>query len=282
MGVLGIQSRLLFCEGHDQSLDRRLLNRLLDGTSTWTVLASGTKGGLGRFAQTYARLHGDPPWLAVRDRDFDLPPTETPGLSTPHGEGQRMRVLHRSAIENYLLDPKLIHQYWVEGSAGSAAEFRHPEGIETIQARIVRAARTLLPYQATRWALATLRDRQPRRLSTTWTGGSGHLPSVLTWEQCLADAMTLLKRSTGPELSASDLELEATRFQERFEDDAFWNASEHLVWFSGKDIAKQMQRDDPNLFGLDGFLSWAVPHLDWRVHPDLVSLANELANPLAS
>ena len=64
MGVLGAQSAVLFCEGTSDSLDQRLLGRLVDGlTPAWTIVPARTKTALRRFAEGYTRRERGGRWL---------------------------------------------------------------------------------------------------------------------------------------------------------------------------------------------------------------------------
>lgn len=280
MSVLGVAARVLFCEGPGSSLDLALMNRLLDGTMGWTVEPARSKNGLVRFAEGYVQ-RGGASWLAVRDRDFDQDPSDVPALLADPDRDRRVLCLHRSAVESYLLDAGLIARYWAESEATGRAHYRRPESPVSVESRIGRAARAICAYQAVRWALARVRDDRPRRPTTTWTGGSGHLPSDLGLEGCLHDAEALLRSGRGRDVGAElDTFQRWTReYLARFETEAFWRASGHLIWFSPKDIAKQMQRDDPNLFSLESYFLWAVGQMDWQHHPDLVDLAARLALP---
>lgn len=278
MGVLGPPGRVLFCEGKEDGLDQLVLSRLLEGAAGWTVVPTFSKSGYGSFAKGYLRSKDPASWSGVLDRDFDLRPPDAPQLLSDPRDRSVWR-LHRAEIENYLLDPDLIAAYWREGEAGGKPEFRRAESPAQIRARIEAAARALVSYEATRWALATLRDRQPRRLTTTWRG-SGDPPPVaeLSLDECTRRAGAMLTEH--PPLRLQDLERETGALVERFECEEFWRSSSHLVWFSGKDIAKQIQRQDPDLFNLSGgYLKYAAQNFDWTAHPDLVELSQRLREP---
>ncbi len=276
MGVLGKSSRLIFCEGGDQSLDRRLVNRLLDGRADWTVIPGGSKSGLARFAEGYLSHVRSRSWIVLQDRDFDQWPSELPTLE--QAESGKLVRLHRSEVESYLLDPALIHRYWVEGSAGPRAEFRHPRPPDEIRIMLRHAAESLAPYQAIRWGLAAARGQQGRRISSTWTRGNGDLPSpeALSWEACLESARGQISAMPSSSSLLDTLEAEASRVHARFLEEDFYSSERYLVWFNAKDIQKQVQRERPELFSLKAYFDWAVDQLDWSTHPDLRELAGLL------
>lgn len=278
MGVLGPPGRVLFCEGKEDGLDQLVLSRLLEGAAGWTVVPTFSKSGYGSFAKGYVGSKNPRTWVAVLDRDFDVRPPDGPVLlSDPRDQG--VWRLHRAEIENYLLDPDLIAGYWREGESSGKAHFRHAESAVQIRDRIEAAARALIFYEATRWALATLRDRQPRRLATTWRrSGDPPTGAALGLEACLQGAKELIEDRRAP--SGQDLERETSALVERFVGEDFWRNSGPLVWFSGKDIAKQIQRQDPDLFNLSGeYLKYAAQNFDWTAYPDLVELSQRLREP---
>jgi hypothetical protein len=73
---------------------------------------------------------------------------------------------------------------------------KNSPGIEDISAWIENAAKSLLEYQAVRWALADLLQSSTSRtqLKTTWTGASGKLPKSLALPDCKNAAVELIKQ----------------------------------------------------------------------------------------
>lgn len=277
-----VAKNVLFCEGLPEgSLDKPLLSRLMGTQLGWTIEAGGTKEGLARYAQGYLASGEGRRWLVVRDRDFDQEPPPEPSLLPDPRTTKNVVCLWRTSVESYLLDPGLIHRYWAEGREGGRAEFRNPETRDQIQDRIRRAAGDLVPYQSLRWALATLRRDQPRALSNTWTEGSGHLPPKedLRWEQGLRRAQDLVQSARPLGLDPTAVLRLAEGFRDRFAAPSFLDSEQPLIWFSPKDLIKQMQRQDPNLFGLQDYLAWAVGQFDPAAHRDLHELATRLQQP---
>ena len=138
------------------------------------------------------------------------------------------------------------------------------------------AARQLLPYQSARWALARLKpadaDRWPE-IRSTWTEGSGHLPSSLDESRCLDEANTLVREFTDATAQVSEAKLVENykRFFGRFSAVTFLSQGEFLIWFHGKDLQKAMQRLRRNSISLKHFFAWAVDNLDWTQHADIQS-----------
>jgi len=283
MTVVAGVKRILFCEGqgdpdHPSGLDTRLLNRLLQGKPPGTVIQpAGGKYQMRAFIR--GRLAGEGAqanYLAFRDRDFDAQPTPDASL-IPFRSGQPIYMPYRAAVENYLIDASLIDNYWNEQS--TAPNWKHGPcpGVGQIASWIDEAADLLIAYQATRWALASLKpgDRWPE-ISTTWTRGSGYLPSSLNEEDCLNEAKTLVNdfRSQTAGVSETGLEINFRSFLERFSAEGFLNHQEYLVWFHGKDLKKAMQKLRLQGISLDHFLGWSVENFDWEQHRDLRELAS--------
>jgi len=290
MGVVGGQTKLIFCEGEwepDQpkSLDERLLNRLLSGKPPTVVIEpAGGKFQLRAFIQgrlaAQRALRPLPSYLAFRDRDFDAQPTPIVSL-IPYRSGQPIFMSHRSAIENYLIDVALLHQYWNAHSNAPSWKHGPSPGENDLRTWVDEAARQLIAYEAVRWALASLKksDRWPE-LRTTWTKGSGHLPVSLVESDCLLEAKRVVAefQIEAQAVNEGDLQEKYRHFRDQFSDVGFWNDGKHLVWFHGKDLKKQMQKLKPTAISLDHYCSWAVENLDWQKHDDLKELANKMAS----
>jgi len=188
-----------------------------------------------------------------------------------------MFLTYRAAVENYLLDAALIDSYWTTLSE-NARRWSHGDspGASDIRSWMDEAARQLTSYQAARWALSSLKpsDRWPE-LGTTWTEGSGYLPTSLAEDYCLAEAKKLVSEYTIETSNVSEESLLECyqRFSVRFAASEFVDCAEYLVWFHGKDLIKAMQRLRPNAISLQHFCGWAVEHVDWNQYADLRQLA---------
>ena len=197
-----------------------------------------------------------------------------------------MFLSHRTTIENYLLDPELIHTYWItkyeEKQENPSSKWSHKDspGIEKIYQWIESAARRLKDYQATRWALAGLvnSNAQNTQLTNTWTGGSGTLPESLTIDDCRRAARSLIiDFRTGLEsITESIFDSRLDEYVQRFAKEEFWLQQDYLIWFNGKDIQKQMGKDQNHFISLKEYFKWAVNKLDVNQFPDLIELQKEM------
>lgn len=281
MNVTGGGTKLLFCEGEPDSLDRSLLNRVLIGKSpSGVIVASGGKQRLRAFIDGRLSVYRDEPeYIAFRDRDFDVEPPDNVSL-IPLPGGKAIFLSHRTAIENYLLDAKLIHRYWQE-NARSGPRWQHGDspGEGDIGSWIVAAAMQVSSYQAVRWALASLRPagRWPE-IGSTWTRGSGYLPSSLNAAECLDEATSLVRSYQEQTRAASEESflLNYRRFVNQFSFPEFVTRGDYMIWYHGKDIQKSMQKLRPNSISLQHYFKWAVERLDWEKHADILELAGKI------
>lgn len=280
--------RTIFCEGKQTSLDYKLLGKIVDGVSgdKCTIISAGSKFTFSIFAQGYffPKEVFHQRYIVFRDRDFDIQPTPNIQLlSLGNRLGNRSIALtYRSCIENYLLDTNLIHIYWrakyAEQKENPTSKWGHGDspGIETIAAWIEESARNLQFYQAVRWALGDLLRRSAAReqLKTTWTGGSGRLPISLDLQDCRNQALELVNqfRQAVESVTPENFEESLDSYQQRFIQADFWTQKQYLIWFHGKDIQKEMQRQQANYISLSSFFDWAITQLDITQHPDLVEL----------
>lgn len=190
--------RTIFCEGKQNSLDYRLLSRLVEDISgdRCTIIPAGGKFTFSVFVQGYFFPNEvtDQNYIVFRDRDFDVDPLPTIQLLQLNNRTSNQTTLttHRSCIENYLLEADLIHIYWTAKYAekldNPTSRWAHGDspGTEAIAAWIEAIARDLQFYQAVRWTLGDLLRMSTAReqLKTTWTGGSGKLPELLDLQSC--------------------------------------------------------------------------------------------------
>jgi len=280
--------KIIFCEGKQSSLDYELLSRLVEGISSdrCTIIPAGSKFTFSIFAQGYffpGQVENQR-YIVFRDRDFDVKPTPTIQLlSLDNKLGNRTIALtYRSCIENYLLDPDLIHTYWTakytEKLDNPTSKWAHKNspGVEAISMWIESCAKNLQFYQAVRWALGDLLQMSTAReqLKTTWTGGSGKLPESLDLQNCQNQALELINqfRQAVESVTPENFEESLNLYQQLFTQEEFWTDKQYLIWFHGKDIKKEMQRQKPNYISLSSFFDWAVTQLDINQHPDLMEL----------
>lgn len=280
--------KIIFCEGKQSSLDYELLSRLVEGISSdrCTIIPAGSKFTFSIFAKGYffPSQVGNQRYIVFRDRDFDVKPTPTIQLlSLGNRLGNRTIALtYRSCIENYLLDADLIHTYWTakctEKLDNPTSKWAHKNspGVEAISMWIESCAKNLQFYQAVRWALGDLLQMSTAReqLKTTWTGGSGKLPESLDLQNCQNQALELINqfRQAVESVTPENFEERLNLYQQLFTQEEFWTDKQYLIWFHGKDIKKEMQRQKPNYISLSSFFDWAVTQLDINQHPDLMEL----------
>lgn len=281
-------SKIIFCEGKQRSLDVQLLERVLETLPTErpTIVSSGSKFTFSVFAQGYffPQEIGNQRYLVFRDRDFDAkPPEEVRLIQLGH---QPIWLTHRACIENYLLEPDLIDAYWREKyieKQENNSKWGHGDspGTGRIAQWIEAAARSLQEYQAVRWALGELLLTSTTRsqLKTTWTGGSGQLPSSLALQDCRTEALTLINefRQAVETVTLDSFESNLDTYQQQFDRGEFWSQKQYLIWFHGKDIQKEMQKQEPQYLSLKTFFNWAVTRINIERHPDLSELRNKIS-----
>lgn len=285
-----VSGKVIFCEGKTTSLDFRLLNRVIENLSSKpTIVPAGGKFTFSIFAQGYfSNTVKTQSYIVFRDRDFDVKPTANITLLPLYA----MLLTHRACIENYLLDANLINDYWkaryAEKLANPTSRWDHRDspGIREISAWIEEAAKSLQAYQSVRWALADLLDIPGVRsqLKTTWTGGSGNLPSSLDLEYCQNESVRLIHEFRNPveQVTQERFETSLATYQQQFDQEEFWTQKHYLIWFHGKDIQKAMQRQRSQYIPLKkDFFDWVLDQPDihqylLRLHPDLMQLQNEI------
>lgn len=271
MSVISSNSKVIFCEGKENSLDYLLLNLLLnDLLDKPTIVPSGGKFSFSTFAQGYFSNNQtqNQRYIVFRDGDFDANPTDEIQL-LPLLNNNHTFLTHRACIENYLLDANLIHTYWTEKYTEQQwnrnLKWGHGNspGIEMISAWIETAAKSLQDYQAVRWALGDLSQSSASRtqLRTTWMGNSGNIPNDLTLAYCKNEALNLINQFTNAvgtvtqEIFTGSLAV----YQQKFSEQAFWEEKKYLIWFHGKDIQKEMQKQQPQYISLKHFFKSVFP-----------------------
>lgn len=281
----------IFCEGKKTSLDYKLLNRILEYLSgnLCTLVTAGSKFSFSAFVQGYFSPDElqNKRYIIFRDRDFDVQPTSTVQLLQLYPNNPSITLTYRACVENYLLDANLIHTYWTEKyrekQKNSFFKWGHGDspGIETITNWIETSTRNLKFYQAIRWALGDLSRTGAARkqLKTTWTDGSGTLPQSLDLESCKHQALNLIDefREAVTSITREKFEESLNTYLQQFEQDNFWTQKQYLIWFHGKDIQKEMQRQQSNYISLSSYFeNWAITKLDMDQHCDLVDLRTRI------
>ena len=283
-----VSGKIIFCEGKQTSLDFRLLNRVVENvlTNKPTIVPAGSKFTFSVFLQGYFSREGatNQQYIIFRDRDFDAKPTDNIALIPLNS----MMLTHRACVENYLLNADLIHNYWhtkyIEKQDNPNSKWGHGDspGLEAISGWMEEAAISLQDYQAVRWALADLLQSSTSRhqLKTTWTGGSGKLPSSLALQYCQSQAVALINRfqEAVETVTPDRFEQSLAIYQQQFSQEEFWTQKQYLIWFHGKYIQKAMQRQKSQYIALDKFFDWALNQLDVNQYPDLIELQNRISS----
>lgn len=282
--------KIIFCEGKPSSLDYRLLTRVVDSLpGGCTIVPAGSKFGFSTFAEGYfsGKTAVNPKYIVFRDRDFDVQPTPNCGLlQLDNRSGNKPVALsYRTCVENYLLDADLIDTYWTEkyNEKQENPVFRwghqNSPGVDRISESIETSARNLQDYQAVRWALGDLVNMSTARqqLKTTWTK-KGKLPNSLNLQDCKNQALQLVNqfRLTVGAVTWDKFEDNLVSYQQLFNQEEFWTQKQYLIWFNGKDIQKEIQRQDSKFISLDSFFDWAIRKLDINQHPDLIELRTKI------
>ncbi|MEG4397137.1 DUF4435 domain-containing protein [Microcoleus sp. BROC3] len=283
--------KILFCEGAPTSLDYKLLNTLVDRitANTCTIVTVGSKFTFSKFAEGYfsASKALDPKYIVFLDRDFDVKPTDNCQLlQRANKSGNKSIFLsYRTCVENYLLDANLIHNYWEEkynekqDNPTSTWGHKNSPGVARISKLIETSARNLQAYQAVRWALGDLVNLSVAReqLKTTWTN-KGKLPKSLILQDCKIKALELVNqfRQAVELVRPEKFEDNLVVYEQLFAREEFWTQKQYLIWFNGKDIQKEMQRQDSTFISLSSFFDWAIPYLDINQHDDLIELKTKI------
>jgi hypothetical protein len=112
------------------------------------------------------------------------------------------------------------------------------------------------------------------QIKTTWTGGSGQLPDPLVLDDCRTKAVQLITqfRDAVDAITPEKFEENLDKYQEKFTQEEFWRQKQYLIWFHGKDIQKQMQKQQSRYISLSHFFAWAIVNFQINQHPDLMEL----------
>lgn len=135
-------------------------------------------------------------------------------------------------------------------------------------------------YQAVRWALGDLLVSSSTRtqLKTTWTGGSGQLPSSLALIDCQTEAIELINqfRQAVQTVTLDGFKASVDSYHQQFSQSEFWSQKQYVIWFHGKDIQKEMQKQESQYISLKAFFYWAANQLDIARHLDLSELRSKI------
>lgn len=276
---------IIFCEGTPSSLDFAVLQHIRT-PKAGLIVPIGGKGGLQRFIDGYQRVHDNPQrYIVFRDRDFDLrPPDDSALLTLPDGP-KHIFLSYRTCIENYLLDAALLDQYFIYCQKNALKwKFGPSPGLTQLNQWIKEAAQAITAYQATRWALATLKPKDGWigfGFGSTWAKHSDELPDSVEEADCLSQVSSLLAafHEKYRSITHETFQTNYSNYLLEFQQDDFWKKQKYRIFFSGKDMAKMMYKNHSDQMPpLDGFFKWGIEYTDWTTHPDFVTLATKLSD----
>ena len=275
----------IFCEGKKeinfQSLDIKILEKILTDIEGATIIPIGGKRSLGAFIDGYIERGGViKPELSIglRDRDFDFPIPSNESLiesrENKSGSAKVIYATYRTCIENYLIDDKLIQAFL-------DAENLHIAG--SIHEILEQSAKQIRYYTAARHALGKV--QVPVKIKTTWTSGSGSLPNDFDKKYMLKESKTLIEKYRSPieKVSFRKFRYAFKEFSELFENDEHYNNKQYLIYANGKDLAKSFSIQFENVTGKQ-FPNWqkyyifAISKIDFLQFADFARLQSIIKN----
>jgi len=265
----------VFCEGEPDSLDINVLKQIVP--INVTIVPSGGKRSLKASKDGYFNSKNQrdyPHYIIFRDRDFDAEPSDNTQLLTPFKD-KKIFLTYRACIENYLLEPPLIHQY----RNRNADKIGISADMNDIEDWIKISAEKIKDYQAVRWALASLKPGERwSELSSTWTEGSGDLPESLDLDKCKTKATQLISDfiGTSQKINQDNFEKSLEKYLNKFDENNFWDQKLYFIWFHGKDLRKMMQKIRPDSISLNKFCEWAAENIIIDNYSDFIELKQKL------
>lgn len=281
---------LLYCEGTSGSHDYDILNKLLDGLSGLSrvrIEPLGSKKGAGGYIDIHRKKVQEVDfYLFFRDYDFDFgdfrqcdqPISEQlyidPKRNSDGTLAGQWCVSYRTTIENYLLHPKHFLAFLEEKHKCDELGLRTEDNVKVLFDRV---ARDISGYQAIRHTLGKLRENLD--LGTTWMSKSGKLPTDLNLEFCKKKAMEEIskKQNKVNGWTLEKLEEILLPFIRRFDTPDFYEGMEYLIWFQGKDFARQLRSTihEGEAF-IDEYYKFAKNNIDFKSFPDLNQLREKI------
>lgn len=264
----------VFCEDKHHSLVlSHLLTKRQKGTADVRIVQTGGVRGARAFKEGYNKRTGVQSKMDIffRDRDFDFPPTEQVALNTLEGE-KNTYILHRTTIENYLIDVDMFLAY----TSQYYPQIASLQGKTNIVNLFTEGAKRIRAYVAVRHTLGFFRRNYS--FATTWTGGSGHLPSNLDKDECVEQGFSLIedKRKIICPINKEAFCQQFDTFYTRF-DDIFYQNQLYWIWFNAKDIEKAVRPQLPPNFSFDAYYSFALKNLNFtEKYKDLADMLDIL------
>jgi hypothetical protein len=257
---------IIYCEGTKRSHDYDILHKIIGDTAAVIIQPIGGLKGANEAIQAFesAADKADVS-LLFRDRDFDVPVPDKPSLTIK----DNVYYSYRTTIENYLLDANCFFLFLQEHKLYKQYKMHSVAAVQNV---FIKAAKRISYYQALRHTIAEMRPSDDCK--TTWIkGNSGSLPDTLKDAiACRQKAFDYLKATnTTPQYQTTKAAFDTVlnKFYERFEQDAFYNNSDYLIWFQGKDFAKSLSLLLPQC-PMAHYYRFAKKYFDYTQFKDLV------------
>ena len=244
---------LLLVEGN---LDSEILSSLFQGSPP--VRRGGSKNGLKPQAR-YEREQNRVVAGYVRDRDFDFEPPDDLNAATVDSGFQNTTLGWRWArheIENYLLDPHIV---------ANAIGVSQDDWSQIL----VDAALRIRWYEIARWTIGQVRrnlppqyelETRPADFNELQIPEATDEPASRDW--CLNSIRkfaTTVEESTSSETIVENFEQRA----EKLSDEFFSDATQVLVWCSGKDLFAALTQATLGQLGLNNGGELRAALRDW-------------------
>lgn len=256
----------IYCEGKKSSHDYDIIEKIIDNPNI-LIEPIGSKKGAGSAIQVFENLATKSDvYFFFRDRDFDAAIPDIPSLVR---QGYTF-YSYRTTIENYLLD---INRFFEFLQVKKLQSKYNINSLSEMQNIFIEAAKKITYYQALRHTMGKMRI--PTDFGTTWIEqGSGTLPDRLDDKPyCRQKALEKVEQAKSQTDSWTEEAFDAVlnSFCQLFDSASFYNSSQYLIWFQGKDFAKALGLILPE-FPLKSYYQFAKQHFDYKQFEDLKEL----------
>ncbi len=277
---------LIFCEGKvdgSQSLDIKILSKLLLGIEPKTIIPVGGKGSLFAYMDGYIKRGGvvKPDFaFGLRDRDFDFPiPSEINIIKSkstnPQKEGgvqKRVFATYKTCMENYLLEPQILTTFITQNHK----KLKELD-VSDVSNWLKESAFAIRYYTAARHALGKVQI--PIDIASTWTKGSGNIPTNLGHDFCLAESIKIIEAYRRPleSVTIDVLKVAFSAFSTIFDSQEHYDSEEYLVYSNGKDIVKSFNnvfnaKTKQSFPNWEDYYDFAIKEIDFKQFADLKKL----------
>ena len=268
---------LIFCEGKvegAQSLDTKILSKLLSGIEPKTIVPVGGKRSLSAYMDGYVKRGGviKPDFIfGLRDRDFDFQiPSEVDIIEQGNmGSKKRVFATYRTCMENYLLNPQILVQFLTENNITI--------NLSDVSEWLKESAYTIRYYTAARHALGQVQIST--KIVLTWTGGSGNIPTDLGQDFCLSESIKIIEAYRRPleSVTIDTFKNSFSEFSTVFDSQEHYASDEYLVYSNGKDIAKSFSsvfsgKTNRPFPSWENYYNFAIKEIDFKQFIDFKKL----------